>query len=454
MLKAVTYATDAGMRDQSEVETLIRSLISKGYLPVIRGMLSGVFDLAKLPAPSTSITTEILERRPLAFSTGPMRFIGDVFLAEDSACILLPRGMEKLQTSIISYKNPDDLAKKFCSDIEDGIRYRFDGRRVRGMTFEWKATKPALSKRFGRYYRTSSSPYDDPEAPSIEAEFNSREPEYTPSDAEAACVLRNSDMRRLILKLAQVTKIREKEVGDLVAKHILDEMIALGLIREEYLLTCKQDQHTICVVANKSDLSKEPMRDARCSVCGRSFSNELLQVIYTLTDLGKKLATGSLWMSIWITELLIKSGVRKESIKWGLEANGEELDIFIEDFDSRVFLELKDREFGLGDSYPFIYRLVRYGGAIGIVATMDKVAEDSQVFFKEEAKRREYPVEIRKFEGTAGIEAGIEEVIKDMSTRQVRRLLTPFSERVGINLWPIVAQWLQKTQELESESSG
>jgi hypothetical protein len=30
----------------------------------------------------------------------------------------------------------------------------------------------------------------------------------------------------------------------------------------------------------------------------------------------------------------------------------------------RVFFELKDREFGLGDAYPFAIRVGRYGGDI------------------------------------------------------------------------------------------
>lgn len=454
MLRAVTYLTRAGMREQSEVETLTTFLRGRGYLPVIRGMLSGVFNLAKFTEPTSRTTIEILGTGDLQFAPEPLRLMGDVFLTEDSVCVLLPTAIDTLQTSVISYQDPGAPSKKFCQDIEEGIRSRFDGRRVRGMEFAWRDIRSAPPRPIGRYYyRTFGLVYEDSQAPGVEAEFKYHDPDYTDKDSEAACVLRNSDMRRLTLKLAQVTKIREKEASELVSKKTLDEMIALGLIREEYLLTCRQDQHTICVVASKGDLGKEPMCSARCSVCGRSFPDESLQVIYTLTDLGKKLVTRSLWMCIWVTELLTVNGVRKESIKWGLEANGEELDILVEDFDSRIFFELKDREFGLGDSYPFIYRLVRYGGAVGIVATMEKVAKDAEVFFKEEAKRREYPIEIRQFEGTADIEAGITQLIEDMSARRVRRLLTPFSERIGLNLWPIVARWLQKTASAKSESA-
>ncbi|MDY6966026.1 MAG: hypothetical protein SVM80_08690 [Halobacteriota archaeon] len=160
-----------------------------------------------------------------------------------------------------------------------------------------------------------------------------------------------------MLKLAQVGKMVSKDALELAKTDILQHLLSLGLIAEEYLLTCKQDQHTICVVPSKKHLTKEPMAPLLCSVCGRSFPEENLQLIYTITKIGKRLAEGSLWMSIWITELLKESGVGKGSIKWGLEANGEELDIMVEYFDSRLFFELKDREFGLGDAYPFVYRI-------------------------------------------------------------------------------------------------
>ena len=236
--------------------------------------------------------------------------------------------------------------------------------------------------------------------------------------------------------------MREKDAADIVKADILQHILSLGLVGEEYLLTCKQDQHTICVVPSKDNLIKDSMSSLRCSVCGRSFPQENLQVIYTLTERGKKLVEHSLWMSIWTTELLKESGVRKDTIKWGLEASGEELDVMVEDFDSRIFFELKDREFGLGDAYPFVYRITRYAGRIGIVATMDKVSTDAKKFFEEESHRREYPIQIRYLEGPEAIQQGVVKLIEEESLLPARRLVLPFSRAIGFDLWHIVERWL------------
>ena len=147
-------------------------------------------------------------------------------------------------------------------------------------------------------------------------------------------------------------------------------------------------------------------------------------------------------MYIWITELLKKNGVRKEAIRWELAASGEDLDIMVEDFDSRVFFELKDREFGLGDAYPFVYRVTRYGGRLGIVATVEKVSTDAKKFLEEESHRREYPLQIQYLEGPENIKKGVEDVVETMALVQVRRLIQPFSRRLGFDLWPIVEHWI------------
>lgn len=161
-------------------------------------------------------------------------------------------------------------------------------------------------------------------------------------------------------------------------------------------------------------------------------------------------------MYIWVTELLERSSV-SEQFKWGLEANGEELDIVVEDFDSRLFFELKDREFGLGDAYPFVYRTTRYEGDYGIVATMEKVSTEAKRkrFFEEQTHGREYPVEIRSLEGPEEIREGIPEIVQELALSQARRMIQPFSLRIRFDLWRIVEYWLNhRTGETVGKRTG
>lgn len=455
MLRVTTFVAKAGIRDQAEMESLVSYLRDKGHLPVIRSMFRGMFSLAKLPEPDEQLITKAITQAPSDIFMRRPEFgelLGDLFFTDDLVYILTPIETDNLlQTSVIGHEKQKEALRKFCVDVEEGIKTRFDGRRVRGMGFDWIPSMLPPSRYTGRLY----SPFEDffEEEPASEViELKATEPDYSSDDIEAAKLLVNTDTRQFSLKLAQVGKMRSKDAAEITKPGILKRLFSVGLVGEEYLLTCKQDQHTICVVPSKDHLTKEPMASLRCSVCGRSFPEENLQVIYTLTERGKQLIDGSLWMSIWITELLKEKGVRKEGIKWGLEASGEELDIMVEDFDSRLFLELKDREFGLGDAYPFVYRITRYGGRVGLVATMDKVSTDAKKFFEEETYRREYPIQIRYLEGSKNIQKGITKIVEERALSRVRKVIQPFSIRIGFDLWPIVEYWINTKEHRDKES--
>lgn len=441
MFRTTTFVAKVGMRDQSEAETLVSHLRDKGYIPVIRSMLTGMFASAKLPEPDQELITKIITPAVRTYRLEPGETLGDLFFIDNWAYALTFASEEILYASVVGYGKADEALRKFCADIEEGIKTRFDGRRVRGMEFDWKS----VDLRPSRYTRRRYVPYrafseEEPERGEIG--FECTVPNYSSEDIQVAGLLVNIEIRKFVLNLAQVIKMREKDAAEIVKADILQRILSLGLVMEEYLLTCKQDQHTICVVPSKDDLTKDSMSSLRCSVCRRSFPQENLQVIYTLTERGKKLVNHSLWMSIWVIELLKENGVKKEAIRWGLEASGEELDIMVEDFGSLIFFELKDREFGLGDAYPFIYRTTRYGGRVGIVATMDKVSTDAQKFFEEETERRESPTKIQYLEGPEAIQRGIRELIERTSLLQVRRLVRPFSQTIGFDLWPIIQNWM------------
>jgi len=450
MLRVITFEAKAGVREQTEMESLISHLRDKGHLPVIRSMFTGMFTLAKLPGPDEQLITKVITQATSIYRFRRPDFgeiLGDLFFADKFLYLLNPLEPDVLQTSVIGYEKQEEALRKFCADVEEGIKIRIDGRRDGGTNIDWKTSK----FRFTRYLRRSY-PVEEffEEEPERDKELKSTKPNYSLEDVKAVELLVNTDIRRFMLKLAQLGKITSKDAADLAKSDVLQHLLSLGLMAEEYLLTCKQDQHTICVVPSKEHLAKDPQASLRCSVCGRSFPEENLQVIYTLTEGGKKLLRGSLWMFIWVTELLKKAGVKEECIKWGLEASGEELDILVEDFDSRLFFELKDREFGLGDSYPFVYRVARYGGNVGIVATMDKVSTDAKKFFEEEARRRE-SVKIEYLEGPRQIREDIPKIVEEMALLQARRTISPFSNRVGFDLWPIVEYFFEYKQNEASK---
>lgn len=323
------------------------------------------------------------------------------------------------------------------------------------MEFEWKNPQLVASSYnrdpLVRYGMLMSEELTAEETDGELGELRSTDPNYSSDEVEAAKLMVNQDVRHFVLRLAKLRKMPSQEVEHEAEADIVERLLDKGLIAEEYLLQCKQNNQTICVIPDKEHVTQEPMASVRCNTCDRPFPEERLQTIYTLTGQGKRIVDGSLWMSIWITELLKEIGIQGETIKWALEARGEDLDMMVEDFDSRIFFELKDREFGLGDAYPFVNRINRYGGSLGVVATMDQVATDAKQFFDEEAQRRDGSARIRYLEGPETIQRGIVELLESLSQRQIRRrLVIPFATRVGFDLWPLVEQWMETVDTKKS----
>ena len=147
-------------------------------------------------------------------------------------------------------------------------------------------------------------------------------------------------------------------------------------------------------------------------------------------------------MTIWVTELMVSAGIAKDSIAWNPAAGEDELDIMTDALGPRVFFELKDREFGLGDAYPFAFRASRYGGTFGVVVSTDRVAEEAKKFFQEQGPNM--PVTIHFIEGEDAVESGVQELIDRFSRHGVIQIFVELAGPLAINLVPVLRLWMER----------
>jgi hypothetical protein len=107
--------------------------------------------------------------------------------------------------------------------------------------------------------------------------------------------------------------------------------------------------------------------------------------------------------------------------------------------DCAFFLGYKDREFGLGDAYPFAYRLDRYGGNLGIVISTDRIAREAEKFFQEQRSKAAASIETLAGET---IETGIRDLIDKYSRAGAQRVLNNLSLPFGVTIAPLVSNWM------------
>ena len=310
--------------------------------------------------------------------------IGDVFFRDGIVNALQPVGSRLIAIEAREHDVASKLAD-FCDDVNKAARSSIDGRRLRGMSFEWDAS-PLPRKR-----RTSLDPRSRPLVRPL-SDLATKPADLSETTAEDSELLVSRERRDFLIRLAQLGKARSVDAqADVQTEHVVP-LLERGLVRKEFIVLCRQDSRTLCTIETKDEIEGETGQKFRCSVCGRTFADELIQEIYAPTNIARSMLNGSHWMTVWVTSILVQAGVSTDQISWGATAGEDEIDIVAHIQDQVIFFELKDRAFGLGDAYPFTARVQRYGANAGVIITMEGIAEEAQKFLREQARSLESTV--------------------------------------------------------------
>jgi hypothetical protein len=421
---------EAEIREQSEIDIIVAELDSGGYRPLLRSMVG---------AAKTAATLGMFDLRVDALSSSRLRLtpqtrkllIGDLLFSRagqiSDRCYFVQPTASSLQVFEVRHHSVPTGLSQICGAIEQAARKRLDGRRVRGMNFIWQ---PRLIRQRSAQRVGSSSRFRD-------TDLKAKKAEYSEDELRAARLLVGIEARNLILQLAQIGKVRAADAK--LPPALIEQLQNEHLLSKEYLVVCRKDSHTLCQVASVEDLNEVSGGKLVCATCGRKFSDELFHEIFAGTETGKQLVTSSRWMTIWLTDLLVLAGIARGAILWGATAGEDEIDIMTDALGLRIFFELKDREFGLGDAYSFAYRLDRYDGSLGVVVSTDRIAGEAEKFFQEQ--RSKSAASIETLAGT-GIEAGIRERIDKYSRYGIGQVLADYSDHIGINIAAVVSGWM------------
>lgn len=425
----------AEMRTQAELDGILR-LLGKQYTPVLR---SGV--MAMLTAGKVQTTTCAPEcadvilkmfanspRQPFRYTTR-RPIVGDIFFHDNHVLSLQPLGPFLTAWEISEHSTSPHLPD-FCEAIAKAARISIDGRRLRGMNFDWTTREaPRLQSSYTPSSRGLTRPM---------SELVTKAAELSDETIGEADLLVNPARRDFLVRLAQLGKARSTDAqADVETDHVA-LLIDRGLVRKEFLVLCRKDSHTLCTVDGKDQLTTE----VRCPICGRPFSDELIQEIYALTDHGRIMLNGSHWMTVWVTSILVESGIPLDEILWGATAGEDEIDIIAKMGNQSIFFELKDRTFGLGDAYPFTARVQRYGASAGVIISMDGIAEEVQRFLAEQA--RSLGQAIYTISGEKEVKTKIPTMLNERAEASAIDTIREVFMRVNIDPTAVLDVWLKK----------
>lgn len=314
------FRAQASLREQTEIDSIVTRLTTLGYRPVLRSMLSAACEVATVPPGAVSVSSlATLQQgyRPPQENV----LVGELLFpsagsAPDTGYVIQPLG-NRLEAWEIRHHLTSSNLVSFCTAVEQAAKATLDGRRLRGMNFTWRPTTERLSRGF-----YSTGPYG---RPGKEADLKTKRPEYSDDDLRASILLAAPDVRRFLLELAQYGKVRAVDAG--LRPGSTEQLLQEQVLRKEYLVLCKQDSRTICKVPDRAELEDLAGGKFTCTVCGRAFRDETVQDIFALTEFGRQLLASSRWMTIWVTDMLVRAGINRDDIAWNPTAGADELDI-------------------------------------------------------------------------------------------------------------------------------
>ena len=302
------------------------------------------------------------------------------------------------------------------------------------------SVEPAIEK----LYETEMEDYSFTSDRFDELRKEGRESPAPPTDEElrAVDVLKDKDARKLAIAIKTAGGLLVRDVPKQVAPSAKDrsrDLQALigtaGLVRTEVVVVCKQTQAQIARLPEAGMLEELASQGVQCA-CGKPISEEGVEEALSISSLGQTLLDGSRWMSILAFQELRRLGVAPERILLEQEIEGDELDCLANVSGELVFVELKDKEFSLGNAYSFGSKMGIVRPEHPVIVTTEHVGGDAKQHFEraEQARRprryRSYQSAeqdqmraIRYIEGLDAMRSGLEDICSEIYRRDAARVL-------------------------------
>ncbi len=333
--------------------------------------------------------------------------------------------------------NLETRLEEFRCTVVDAAKNSIDGRRFRHLTFDWAPREANTGKLQALCQRLEKEG----------AQVRFETPTISEASVAAARDLLEYSRREILRDLSasggfalEADIVRTRGEG---SKGTLDLLVRSGLATRSQLIQCRQSSRPLTRI-NDPVVLQEGSGDLRCATCNRRFAEELMIPGYGISDLGLSLVRGNHWMTVWVTDELLRLGAEADSILWNLEESSEEIDIVLEFLGELWILELKDRDFDPRDAHSLNYRRVRYRPDKTFVITSGIVSSDARRVFEDVAREtlertryyggpRPNPVTPTYIEGLATVPSGLGTEFNRAARALAIRSIRPSALAVGIS---------------------
>lgn len=227
--------------------------------------------------------------------------------------------------------------------------------------------------------------------------------------------------------LPDILKKGGLEIDD--ANAALERLTAAALVNREHVIICKKSAGQINRVNSVDSLRKFLDLDVRCS-CGTPIAQERIEDLYIPSNKLQRMLDQSFWMSVWLVKTLIAVGIAADRVMLNLHEGPEEIDAFVDANGKLALFELKDREFSMGDAYPFGARVALYKPDYAFIISTRGVAPE----VKEHFKRIKLPCQFFYLDSLSQLESTVGDLLANLNRRQAVEVLSRFNDLRNIEM--------------------
>jgi hypothetical protein len=180
--------------------------------------------------------------------------------------------------------------------------------------------------------------------------------------------------------------------------------------------------------------------------CGRSVLEERIDEALTLTEHGRRMLNGSYWMTVLVVVELLDLGIGLDQMLVEQVSGGDEMDFFVDVSGDLVLMELKDKEFNLGNAYSFGSKTGIFQPDYPVIVTSSYVGNDAKDHFAQAASARQAAsrfepenasADIEYIEGLGNLRPRLEELVGQVFEQDVTTVLSrilPYAAASGPSL--------------------
>ena len=264
---------------------------------------------------------------------------------------------------------------------------------------------------------------------------------------EVAASLMEPSRRSVLRMIGEAGQISAEKIisvfPDCDMFSVTDELVGLGLISRSFNVHCRETGNLISRVNDIEFIRDASSRGLQCPFCGKTFLDERIEQIFTITEEGRRFWQRNYWLSLFTVCMLMESGVYHDNIAVVQENSFENTDVFVSHFGKLIYVSVKESPLSDDAVFLFSERSKFYGADKTVLVTDSALSPQSRSFLEKAVPG------VSVIDSVANLSESLKGVLDGMKAESASDSVALFGPIAGVDITSTVADFFFKERRDE-----